>query len=64
VNEVSRKAALQAAEGGTALSETIERIRSTASKMLQSSEAIGRLGQKSQEIERLWGKRHRIAAVQ
>lgn len=53
VNDVSRKAALQAAEGGTALADTIERIRSTASKMLQSSEVIGRLGQKSQEISKI-----------
>jgi methyl-accepting chemotaxis protein len=53
VNEVSRKAALQASEGGSALQETIERIRATAAKMQESSEAIGRLGQRSQEISKI-----------
>jgi methyl-accepting chemotaxis protein len=53
VNEVSRKAALQASEGGAALSETIERIRGTANRMLESSEAIGRLAQRSQEISKI-----------
>jgi methyl-accepting chemotaxis protein len=53
VNEVSRKAALQASEGGAALKDTIERIRATASQMQESSEAIGRLSQRSQEISKI-----------
>ncbi len=53
VHEVSRKAALEAAEGGAALTKTIQRIQQTAAKMLESSEAIERLGERSKEISKI-----------